>query len=134
MAYKDLDKRATTEYKLLALCQLNKDCSTYHTQFSTYANILEYDDCTKIFFFKKGANNDLQVTLVHQLNSSNNFDKYVVMCIQLDNDIWNLMGQGTHYYPHSPQNPVVSSSPSVLTSTSLGTAPGPIDLSALNCS
>ena len=59
MAYDDLDKKATTECKLLALCQLNKDCSIYYAEFSIYANVLEYDDRTKISFFKKGANNDL---------------------------------------------------------------------------
>ena len=64
-AYDDRDKRATTECKLLALCQLNKDCSTYHAEFSIYANVLEYDDRTKISFFKKGANNDLQIALAH---------------------------------------------------------------------
>ena len=64
-AYDDPDKRATTERKLLALCQLNKDYSTYHIEFSTYANVLEYDNHTKISFFKKGANNNLQVALAH---------------------------------------------------------------------
>ena len=120
------------ERKLLALHQLNKDCSTYHMEFSIYANVLEYDDHTKISFFKKGANNDLQIALAHQLNPPDNFDKYVAMCIQLDNNIPNLKGQGTHYYSHPSQNPIVSSSPSVPTSTSSGTTPGPMDLSALN--
>ena len=101
-------------------------------EFSTYANILKYDDYTKISFFKKEANNDLQVALVHQLNPPDNFDTYMAMCIQLDNNIRNLKGQGTHCYLHPPQNPVVSSSPSILASTSSGTTPRPIDLSALN--
>ena len=65
MAYDDPDKRATAECKLLALCQLNKDYSTYHMEFSTYANVLKYDDYSKISFFKKEANNDLQVALAH---------------------------------------------------------------------
>ena len=56
-AYDDPDKKATAERKLLALRHLNKDCSTYRAEFSIYANILEYDDCTKISFLKKGANN-----------------------------------------------------------------------------
>ena len=131
-AYDNPDKRATAECKLLALCQLNKDCLTYHAEFSIYPNVLEYDDHTKISFFKKGANNDLQIALAHQLNPADNFDKYVAMCIQLDNNIWNLKGQGTHHYSHPSQNAVVSSSPSVPTSTSSGTAPGPMDLLALN--
>ena len=93
MVYDHPDQRATAEYKLLALLrQLNKDCLIYHTEFSTYANILEYNDHTKISFFKKGANNDLQVALAYQLNPSNDFDKYVAICIQLDNNIWNLKG------------------------------------------
>ena len=130
--YDDPDKRATAKRKLLALRQLNKHCSTYYAEFSTYANVLEYDDCTKISFFKKGANNDLQVALAHQLNTPDNFDKYIAMCIQLDNNIRNLKGQGTHRYPHPPQNPVASSSPSAPASTSSGTSPGPMDLSALS--
>ena len=59
VAYDDLDKRATAERKLLALRQLNKDYLTYYAEFSTYANILEYNDCTKISLFEKGANSDL---------------------------------------------------------------------------
>ena len=58
-AYDDLDKRATAERTLLALRQFNKDYLTYYAEFSIYTNILEYDNCTKISFFKKGANNDL---------------------------------------------------------------------------
>ena len=132
--YNDLDKRATTEYKLLALCQLNNDYSTYHTEFSTYANVLEYDNYTKISFFKKGANNDLQVALAHHLNPPNNFDKYVAMCIQLHNNIRNLKGQGIHRYSHPPQNPVTFSSPSIPASTSLETTLRPMNPSVLNWS
>ena len=92
-----------------------------------------HDEITQqISFFKKGANNDLQIALAHQLNPPNNFDKYVAMCIQLDNNIRNLKGQGTHCYSHPSQNLIVSSSPSVPASTSSGTAPRPMDLSALN--
>ena len=108
----------------------HKDCSTYHVEFSTYANVLEYDDHTKISFFKKGANNDLHVTLAHQLNRPDDFDKYVAMCIQVDNNIQNLKGQDTYRYPS--QNPAASSSLSIPSSTSLGTALRPIDLLALN--
>ena len=131
-AYDDPDKRATAERQLLALRQLNKDCSTYHVEYSIYANVLEYDNRTKISFFKKGANNDLQIALAHQLNPPNNFDKYVAICIQLDNNIQNLKGQGTHRYSHPFQNPIASSSPSVPASTSSRTTPGPMDLSVLN--
>ncbi len=65
-AYDDPDKRATAERKLLALRQHTKDCSTYHAEFSTYANVLEYDDRTKISFFKKGANNGSYVYSARQ--------------------------------------------------------------------
>ena len=92
VVYDDPDKRAIVECKLLALRQLNKDCSTYYAEFSIYANVLEYDDCTKISFFKKEANNELQIALVYLLNPPDNFDKYVAMCIQLENNIWNLKG------------------------------------------
>src|SRR5258706_8467858 len=128
-AYDDPNKRATAECKLLALRQYTKDCSTYHAEFSTYANVLEYDDCTKISFFKKGANNDLQIALAHQLNPLDDFDKYVAMCIQLDNNIRNLKGQNIHrsLYPSQNLTPSLPTS-----STSSGTAPGPIDLSAAN--
>ena len=129
-AYDDLDKTATAERKLLTLCQLNKDCSTYHIEFSTYANILEYNDRTKISFFKKEANNDLQVALAYQLNPPDDLDKYIAMYIQLDNNIRNLKGQGTYRYPF--QNPATLSSPPVPASTSLLMAPGPMELSVLN--
>src|SRR5258706_2802769 len=129
--YDDPYKRATAEHKLLALRQHTKDCSTYHAEFSTYANVLEYDDRTKISFFKKGASNDLQIALAHQLNPPDDFDKYVAMCIQLDNNIQNLKGQNIHRSPYPSQNPSIT--PSLPTSfTSSGTAPGPMDLSAAN--
>ena len=44
VAYDHLDRRATTERKLLNLQQNNKDCPTYHMEFFTYANILQYGD------------------------------------------------------------------------------------------
>ena len=113
------------ECKLLALHQFNKDCSIYHAEFSTYSNVLQCNDYTKIFFFKKEANNNLQVTLAHQLNPPDNFDKYEAMCIQLENKIWNLKGQGIYRYLHPSHNPDMSSSPSVPTSTSSGTVLDP---------
>ena len=50
-------------------------------EFSNYTNVLEYNDCTKISFFSKGANNNLPVTLAYQLKPPNDFDKYVAMHI-----------------------------------------------------
>ncbi len=122
-AYDDPDRRATAEHKLLTLRQNNKDCSTYHAEFSTYANILEYDDRTRISFFRAGANNELQAALAHQLNPPEDFNEYVAMCIQLDNNIRNLCNVRTrpYYNPRgAPPGPV---------GTSSGTAPGPMDLS-----
>jgi hypothetical protein len=127
-AYDDPDKRATAERKLLALRQNHKDCSTYHAEFSTHANVLEYDDRTKISFFRKGANNDLQTALAHQLNPPDNFDKYVAMCIQLDNNIRNLKGLNTH----RPPPMATATAPPIVPNTSSGTASGPMDLSTIN--
>jgi len=55
-AYNDLDTPATTERNLHNLKQGDKDCSAYHTEFSTYATILNYDNRTKISFFSNGCN------------------------------------------------------------------------------
>lgn len=63
--YNNPNKRATVEQKLLALCQNNKNCTTYYTEFSAYVNVLEYNNYTKISFFKKRVNIDLQVTLTY---------------------------------------------------------------------
>lgn len=93
-----------------------------------YANVLGYDDRTQNSFFKNWVNNELQVALAHQLTPPEEFNKYVSMCIQLDNNIQNLKGQNIHHHHHPHQNTPVTSHP---VSTSAGTAPGPMDLSAV---
>ena len=74
-----------------------------------------------------GANNELQVALAHQLNPPEQFNKYVAMCIQLDNNIHNLKGQNTHHHPHPQQISSVTPHPA---STSTGMTTRPMDLSA----
>ena len=55
-AYDDPDARATAKRKLHNLRQGDRDCSTYHAEFCTYATTLNYDDRTKISFFSGDAN------------------------------------------------------------------------------
>ena len=54
------DAYQTAERKIHALKQGNRDCAAYHAEFITYATILNWDDCTKISFFRKGLDEELQ--------------------------------------------------------------------------
>ena len=52
VAFDNPDARATAERKLKALKQGPKDCSSYHTEFTTLVTLLGWDDPTKISFFQ----------------------------------------------------------------------------------
>ena len=51
--FNDPDAYQTAERKIHAQKQGNRDCSAYYAEFITYATILNWDDCTKIFFLEK---------------------------------------------------------------------------------
>ena len=123
-AYDDPDARTTAERKLHALRQNDKDCSTYHAEFATYATTLNYDDRTKISFFVNGANHGLQTALSYQASTPETFDEFIKLCIMLDNKARLLK---------APKRPTtVTSAPTSSSSTASGTAPGPMDLSRID--
>jgi hypothetical protein len=123
-AYDDPDARTTAERKLHALRQGDRDCSTYHSEFATYATTLGYDDRTKISFFINGANHGLQTALSYQASTPEVFDEFIKLCIKLDNKARLL---------RAPKKPTpAASSTAPVPSTSFGTTPGPMDLSRID--
>ena len=85
--YDDPDARTTTEWKLHAFHQNDKDCSTYHSEFVTYATTLRHYERTKISFFINGANHGLQTVLSYQASTTEVFDDFIQLCIKLENKV-----------------------------------------------
>jgi len=86
-AYDDPDARVTAQCKLRNLKQGDKDCSTHHAEFGTYATVLNYDDATKIHFFTEGTNHDLKTAIAYQPSPPETFDQFVQLCIKLNNSM-----------------------------------------------
>ena len=63
-AFDDPDAYQTVEEKIHKLKQRNRDCAKYYAEFITHATILEWDERTKISFFKKGLDKELQKLLL----------------------------------------------------------------------
>ena len=129
-AYDDPDARATAERKLRALKQGNKDCSAYHTEFATYATVLNYNNLTKRSFFTEGTNQGLKDTLSYQISLPEDFDEFIKIYIQLNNNAC-LCTQSHQPWVTSTAAPKPATSS---TSTTAGSStPSPIDLSITNC-
>jgi len=124
-AYDDLDARATAQRKLRNLKQGDKDCSTYHAEFATYAIVLNYNDATKIQFFTKGTNHDLKTAIAYQPLPPETFDQFVQLCIKLDNSMKHLNTRKPQ--PRAPAPAPAQAKP--VPTTASGTAPRPMDLS-----
>jgi len=124
-AYDNSDAQATAQRKLRNLKQGDKDCSTYHAEFATYATVLNYDDATKIQFFTKGANHDLKTAIAYQPLPPQTFDQFVQLCIKLDNSMKLLNTRKPQ--PRAPAPAPAQAKPVPTTAT--GAAPGPMDLS-----
>jgi len=124
-AYDNPDARATAQRELRNLKQGDKDCSTYHTEFATYATVLNYDDATKIQLFTEGANHDLKTAIAYQPSPPETFDQFVHLCIKLDNSIKLL-----NTWKSQPRAPApVPAQVKPIPTTATGTATGPMDLS-----
>ena len=86
-AFDDPDAYQTAEQKINKLRQGNRDCAKYYAQFITHATILEWDGRTKISFFKKGLDEELQKLLLTNVNPPKTFTEYVSVAIKLDNNL-----------------------------------------------
>ncbi|HLO99763.1 MAG TPA: hypothetical protein VK171_14310 [Fimbriimonas sp.] len=122
-AFDDPDAKSTAERKLLALRQGKRDCSSYHAEFVTYATALTLDERTKISFFRRNLNQQLQTALAYNVDLPDTFNEFVQRCIKLDNNIRALeLNKPT-------SGPAPASAPRTNT-TATGTHSGPMDLSA----
>ena len=131
VAYDDPDRRSTAEHKLLKLRQGGKTASAYYSEFMTYAAVLSLDDATKIFFFRRGVNDDLSVALSYELNPPMEFAQFAQMCITLDNQA--RMRKTTPRWiapslssPQAPPNPVAASNGDPMDLSQASHARGPL--------
>jgi hypothetical protein len=129
-AFDDPDAYQTAQRKIEALKQgQQQDCSSYHAAFVPLATILNMDERTRISFFQRGLQNELRNALSYRDTLPDTFDEFVQMCIRIDNRIRAHREsnpaprtQGGQFAPNNTNIP----------STSTGTHPGPMDLSAAN--
>ena len=124
-AFDDPDAYQTAERQILALKQ-DRDCSSYHAAFVPLATILNYDGRTKISYFRRGLHRELRKALSYQ-STPDDFDTFVQFCIKIDNQI---RAERESRDPPRTQGGQFTSGPGASTSTSTGTHPGPMDLSA----
>ena len=123
-AFDDPDAYQTAERQILALKQ-DRDCSSYHAAFVPLATILNYDDRTKISYFRRYLHRELRKALSYQ-STSENFDAFVRFCIKIDNQI-RAERESSNPTPRT-QSGQFTAGPGPSTST--GTHSGPMDLSA----
>lgn len=127
----DPNARRTAERKLMELKQNNKDCASYYTTFTTYAILLSLEDQTKIGFFRRGLNKEVQTALAYNIDIPTDFGKFGRLCIQLDN---NMRCLGLHNYPRNPtttyaqKTATTSTTVTNKTRTSTGTHAGPMEI------
>ena len=63
-AFDDRDVYQRAEEKIHKLKQGNWDCAKLYSEFVTYTSIFEWEERTKIYFFKKGLDEELQKLLL----------------------------------------------------------------------
>ena len=116
------------EQNIYKLRQGNRDCAKYYAQFITHATFLEWDERTKISFFKRGLDEKPQKLLLTNVNTTETFTEYVSITIKLDN---NLLPHKQQRYTIMRTNngPLSRTTPSTVT----GSHSGPMHLSATRC-
>ena len=124
-AFDDPDAYQTAERKIHNLRQGNRDCATYHAEFFTCATILDWDERTKISFFKKGLDDELQKLLLTNFNPPTVFTDYVAIAIKLDNNL-RAHKQQKYTTPRTNDGRFTQTTPTMAT----GSHSGPMDLSA----
>lgn len=135
-AFDDPDAKVTAERKLRALRQGNDSAATYYSKFMSYAALLDWNEPAKLSYFRLGLKDEIKRLLIGRTMPTT-FETFASEIITLDNDLRSYdqekkpLGQGSgkpagQQHPKAPQ----SFSPASGTSTSTGTHPGPMDLSA----
>ena len=76
-AFDDPDAYQTARRKLEALKQERNDCSSYLSSFTSLATTLNLDQRTKIAFFRKGLNRELQTAHSYNHNLPEVFNEFV---------------------------------------------------------
>jgi hypothetical protein len=137
-AFDDPDAASTAEQKLRTLKQGTDSCATYHSKFVGHMAILGWDGHSQISWFKHGLREEVKDMLLAH-DTPNTIEEFVKLCVKLDNR-WRARQQekksasfhSTSKTPSSspPMPKPTSQSPPTLPSTSTGTHPGPMDLSA----
>jgi hypothetical protein len=134
-AFQDPDALAIAKRKIQELRQGSDPCAAYHAQFVSYMAILGWDEKSKIATFKRGLRSEVKDLLVGR-DILTDFEEFVSLCIKLDNS-WrerqqdkmgsNLVRVQTTSHSNFGNSGNSATSP---TPTSVGTHPGPMDISA----
>ena len=99
----------------------------YYAKFATYMTIHNYDNLTKRSFFTEVANQGLKDAITFQISLPEDFDKFIKICMKLDNNAH------LHTQSHYPLRATSTTAPKPATSTSAGSStPGSIDISTTN--
>ena len=123
-AFDNPDTDQTEEQKIHKLKEGNQECTRYYAEFLTHVTIWEWDERTKISFFKKRLDEELQKLLLINVNPLDTLPKYLSITIELDN---NLQINKQKRYTTSRTNNGGFSQPTPSTTTSSHS--GPMDLS-----
>jgi hypothetical protein len=130
----DPDEVGMASGELDCLMQGNHEFSIYYAEFQWLMAILDYDSKAKKAALKWGLSKELQASLVYHTDEPEDFDKFIELCMKLDDWIWayaNLSRCPNNSHPAATK--ATSSAPCTMsypTSTDSGNyGPAPMDLS-----
>jgi hypothetical protein len=132
------------ERKLNTIQQGNRDFSSYYAEFSRYAAEVSWDEAAKLASLRHGISGTLKRDLIPTLENSQTVTDFVKICQQLDNrrrtvnqesgsrfgSFTRTGGPASNTSRTTPATGTSSSPAPNNTTTAVGTAPGPMDLSA----
>ena len=138
-AFGNSNRVAEAEMKLYTLEQGNRDFAAYYAEFQRYAAEVAWSDSVKLAVLKKGLACHLSNDLVTVADEPAAIADFVTLCNKLDmkrrvlqnkNKLANLNRSTFRPQTTTATPPTVSHPAPASTTTSSGTASGPMDLSA----
>ena len=135
-AFGNPNRVAEAEAKLCNLQQGNREFTFYYAEFQCYASEVKWDETAKLSALRRGLTYHLQNNLVTVYKEPETIAAFVALCNKLNTKRHALQDNSHLHDPcpqaleHTPQATPGSATESATTSS--GTAPGPMDLSA-NC-
>src|SRR5258705_1170000 len=130
-AFGNPNQVAEAEAKLWNLQQGSREFTAYYAEFQRYASEVKWDETAKLSTLRRGLAYRLQNDLVTVDKDPDTIVSFVALCNKLDTKRRALQSNSRLQAPrHTPQVTPSSVAETVTATTSSGTAPGPMDLSA----